>query len=87
MKKYFFLRFAHKPAFAGGRVNCNRITYGWIPVWKLLYSQSVKLKKRKRQEGLAVKGYFVGEGYMGYVDGEYLLFADESDYRDYMEEE
>ena len=35
----------------------------------------------------AVKGYFVGEGYMGYVDGEYLLFADESDYRDYMEEE
>lgn len=31
-----------------------------------------------------MKGYFVGEGYMGYVDGEYLLFADESDYRDYM---
>ena len=34
-----------------------------------------------------MKGYFVGEGYMGYVDGDYLLFAYDSDYRDYMEEE
>jgi len=33
-----------------------------------------------------VKGYYVGEGYMGYVDGEYLLFADETDYREYVEE-
>ena len=28
-----------------------------------------------------MKGYFVAAGYMGYVDGEYVLFADESDYR------
>lgn len=27
-----------------------------------------------------MKGYVVESGYMGYVDGEYLLFADESDY-------
>ena len=32
-----------------------------------------------------MKGYVVGEGYMGYVDGEYRLFADETDYRDYLE--
>ena len=57
-------------------------------MWKLLYSQSVKLKKTKKETTRYLRvGYFVGEGYMGYVDGEYLLFADESDYRDYMEEE
>ena len=28
-----------------------------------------------------MKGYVVSEGYMGYVDGEYRLFADEADYR------
>lgn len=34
-----------------------------------------------------MKGYFVTEGYMGLVDGKYLLFADETDYREYVEEE
>lgn len=32
-----------------------------------------------------LKGYFVSNGYMGYVDGQYQLFADESDYIDYIE--
>ena len=27
-----------------------------------------------------MKGYYVSEGYMGYVDGGYRLFADERDY-------
>jgi len=31
-----------------------------------------------------MKGYFVNEGYMGYVDGQYILFADENDYKDYI---
>ena len=33
-----------------------------------------------------IKGYFVSEGYMGYVDGEYQLFADERDYVEYIED-
>ena len=33
------------------------------------------------------KGYYVADGYMGYVDGSYRLFANESDYLDYMEYE
>ena len=33
-----------------------------------------------------IKGYFVTEGYMGYVDGRYQLFADETDYIEYMEQ-
>lgn len=32
-----------------------------------------------------IKGYIVGIGYMGYVDGEYMLFASENDYKEYME--
>lgn len=33
-----------------------------------------------------MKGYTIDNGYMGYVDGQYMLFADESDYRDYIEQ-
>ena len=33
-----------------------------------------------------MKGYFVKDGYMGYIGESYMLFADESDYLDYMEE-
>ena len=29
-----------------------------------------------------MKGYVVDSGYMGLIDGQYLLFADESDYRE-----
>ena len=32
-----------------------------------------------------MKGYAVESGYMGYVNGEYMLFASETDYMDYVE--
>ena len=32
-----------------------------------------------------MKGYNTDSGYMGYVDGEYILFASEADYREWME--
>ena len=32
-----------------------------------------------------MKGYVVESGYMGYVNGVYMLFASEMDYRDYLE--
>lgn len=31
-----------------------------------------------------MKGYVVNDGYMGMVEGRYMLFASEDDYRDYM---
>lgn len=34
-----------------------------------------------------MKGYIVTDGYMGYVGNAYMLFASESDYREYMEQE
>ncbi len=33
-----------------------------------------------------MKGYVIANGYMGYVNGSYLLFASEADYREYMED-
>jgi len=32
-----------------------------------------------------MKGYFVNNGYMGLVDGSYMLFASEEDYLEYLE--
>ena len=32
-----------------------------------------------------MKGYVTASGYMGYVENEYILFASEADYFDYME--
>ena len=32
-----------------------------------------------------MKGYNTDNGYMGYVDGEYILFASEADYREWKE--
>ena len=33
-----------------------------------------------------MKGYNTANGYRGYVDGNYMLFASEEDYREYMAE-
>lgn len=34
-----------------------------------------------------MKGYVIESGYMGFVDGEYVLFANEQDYRETFEEQ
>ena len=33
-----------------------------------------------------MKGYNTADGFMGFVNGRYMLFASEEDYREYMEE-
>ena len=33
-----------------------------------------------------MKGYNTNDGFMGYVDGNYILFASESDYREWLED-
>lgn len=32
-----------------------------------------------------MKGYYTASGYMGLVEGDYILFASEQEYREYME--
>ena len=34
-----------------------------------------------------MRGYFTASGFFGLVDGEYMLFASEADYYDYMEDD
>ena len=52
------------------------------PVSVLLPIEDAILPFRKRKEHRTMKGYTVESGYMGYMGGAYLLFADESDYRE-----
>lgn len=33
-----------------------------------------------------MKGYVIADGYMGYVEGGYMLFASEAEYREYLED-
>ena len=33
-----------------------------------------------------MKGYAIESGYMGYVNGSYMLFASETDYEEYVKE-
>lgn len=32
-----------------------------------------------------MKGYYTASGYMGYVQGKYVLFASEREYKEYLE--
>ncbi len=41
--------------------------------------------RNDRNGGFDMKGYFVSNGYMGMVEGRYMLFASEEDYLDYLE--
>jgi hypothetical protein len=34
-----------------------------------------------------MKGYSIADGFMGYVDGTYMLFSSESEYQEYLEDE
>ncbi len=35
--------------------------------------------------GCFMKGYITGSGFMGYIDGKYMLFASEGDYFEYLQ--
>ena len=61
--------------FIGWRCNyfCNYVTFRHLYIIH-------------EREGDYVKGYYVPTGYMGYVEGRYMLFASESEYYEYMKE-
>lgn len=49
-------------------------------------STNRKARQKTVRKGAGMKGYVVNNGYMGWVAGEYMLFADENDYREYLED-
>lgn len=44
------------------------------------------IRKHNVKERREMKGYNTENGYMGYVDGGYRLFASESDYLEWLED-
>ena len=57
---------------------------------KLFSSRRIVRRKTSKENTIRrhqMKGYNVEDGYMGWWQGEYVLFASEADYRDAMEEE
>ena len=49
--------------------------------------QSSGNRRLHQREDKIMKGYNTEAGYVGYVNGTYILFASEADYREYMEED
>jgi hypothetical protein len=57
-----------------------------------MYTPSGKLRsiegsKQIHSRRSAMKGYLNGDGYMGLVNGRYILFASEAEYEEYMMED
>lgn len=54
------------------------------------YALNIKWQIQKtlqdEQEEKHMKGYTTSSGYMGWVEGRYILFASEREYREYIEE-
>ena len=51
----------------------------------LLKDDNIK-KEEKSKEDWQMKGYDTSNGYMGYVEGKYILFASEREYFEFMED-
>ena len=56
----------------------------WDTSYEILVSQRTQVRNQKGGGGM--KGYDTDSGYMGYVDGSYILFASESEYLEYTRE-
>ena len=42
------------------------------------------MKNQNNRRHVYTKGYYVSNGYMGMVNGSYMLFASEEDYMEYV---
>lgn len=63
-----------------------------LSLYKHMYTSSVKLKTIEESKQIytrrsAMKGYLNEDGYMGFVNGRYILFASEAEYEEYMMED
>ena len=61
-------------------------------LYKHMYTPSVKIKTIEESKQIytrrsAMKGYLNEDGYMGFVNGRYILFASEAEYEEYMMED
>ena len=54
-------------------------------IFYILIDDRTEVRKLILRGDKDMKGYTVESGYMGYVNGVYMLFASEKDYLDYIE--
>lgn len=60
---------------------------GGVVIPHLLFIMKYNKKSNGNEKGVeAMKGYTTENGYMGFVNGIYQLFASEADYREWMED-
>ena len=60
---------------------------GGVVIPHLLLIMKYNKKSNGNEKGVeAMKGYTTENGYMGFVNGIYQLFASEADYREWMED-
>ena len=60
---------------------------GGVVIPHLLFIMKYNKKSNGNEKGVeAMKGYTTENGYMGFVNGNYQLFASEADYREWMED-
>ena len=75
----------------------ENLDYSHCPRGRTIATVYIKYRKQKRttvthllfqseRQGRGMKGYFTESGYMGYVNGKYVLFASEADYIEYATE-
>lgn len=65
-----------------------REVFGTACFVSLSQIKNIRPQFTELQKGMVdMKGYDTASGYMGYIDGRYVLFASEAEYADYMEEE
>ena len=50
------------------------------------FGQTYVLRLVAREKGAGMKGYVTASGYMGFVDGRFMLFDSEGEYAAYMRE-
>ena len=50
------------------------------------FGQTYVLQPVTEEKGASMKGYITASGYMGFVNGRFMLFDSESEYAEYMRE-
>ena len=66
--------------------------YREASLYKHMYTSSYRIKTIEESKQIytrrsAMKGYLNEDGYMGFVNGRYILFASEAEYEEYMMED
>lgn len=81
-----FVKYFEVPIGTSKEVDVDDLIGGVFIPHLFLYDEYNKNTRINKIGGEAMKGYTTESGYMGYVNGDYQLFASEADYREWLED-